>query len=404
MTKKFKYLNFLCLLMLIPTLFPPLTLHAASPTVSLTVDGVPYRSYTSLQEALNMVEPLSGTDFLIEIASGVVSDPSYIVQEQGKNLTIRPMPGANVTITNTIHVDGNALYSDSAGVMLQDLYFDFSAASSPSNCIFLTNAAGARSYVHNFVVSACSFKGIYGTTVALQSVAGGIRNISMIDCIGEDLHSPAQLRALAGTGWIENCNFTHTLEGINIYGPGNLDISNFYLKATTYAVRVGQAAGDVTTSGALTINNSILESASLTDGTLILRNNVPESVNIIHSNITNTATPSTAIQNTNAQIASSFIINIVESNIVGNITNIAVNSIRIIDSPNVPNGPVSVLPQPTNWWLLLLLFIPLGIIAGLLVFVLVSNILHIIICLSTGRPCRRRQGCPKKCKSPGCTR
>lgn len=367
--------------------FMPLTTFAASSSATLTVDGVLIGTFASVQQAVDLVETTPGSNFVIEVAEGTVSDPLNILQIPNKNVVLRPQAGATVTFTNTITIDGNGNLNSPETLLIEGFNFDFTAGT-PVECIYF-NLIPPRvgfCYPHNITINGCNFKGVFGTTVVVQSVTGGSRNIAIMNCTASDVHSLAQLKAVAGYAFIQNCIVSNSAEGgVNFYGPGDLIIDSCKFDVANYAVRSGQGAGVISNLGSVTVNNSILNSSSASDGTIVLRGDSTSNINIVHSNITNTNPAGAAIQNLNGASVDLYDIDIVESNITGQIMGINLSTITTIDDPNVPNGPVSVIEpiEPDNPFrdlLLLILSIPiLVIILVILALLLAILIIRLII-------------------------
>mgnify|MGYP000868878143 FL=1 len=329
--------------------FLPICTFAASPPATVTIDGTLDGTYASVQAAVDAIGPATGTNFVVEIAEGIVSDPLNILQLPGKNVVIRPQAGASVTFTNTITIDGNGNLASPETLLIQGLTFDFSEGTL-NNCIdfnLLPSRVG-HCYPHNVTINGCTFKGVFNEVVAVQSIPGGMRNIAIINCTATDMHSLAQLKAVSGYAFIQNCTLSNSAGGVNFYGPGNLIIDSCNLEAVNYAVRSGQGSGTISTLGSVNINNSILNSNSLGDGTIILRGDSTNNVNIVHSNITNGNPGGPVLQNLNAASVLLYEIDVVESNLTGQITGIDQSTITTIDDPNVPNGPVCITSGSDN--------------------------------------------------------
>jgi len=316
---------------------------AASPPATLTIDGVPVGSFPSVQAAVDAVTANPGTNFIIEVAAGTVSDPLNITQQPNKNVVLRPQSGATVTFTNTITIDGNGNLNNPETLLIEGFIFDFTAGT-PENCIDfnLIPPHIGFSYPHNVTINGCTFRGVYDTVVAVQSVPGGSRNIAIMNCTATDMHSLAQLKAVSGYAFIQNCTVTNASGGVNFYGPGNLIVDSCNFEVTDYAVRSGQSAGAIQTVGSVDINNSILKNNSASVGTVVLRGDSTNNINVIHTNLENAAAGGSVIQNINAASASLYDIDIVETNLTGQITGVDPSTITIIDDPNVENGPICV--------------------------------------------------------------
>ncbi len=346
-------------MLLVTYLLLPIHLSAASPAATLTVDETLIGSYPSVQEAVDAVTQTAGSRFVVEIAGVTLSDPLNITQQTGKDLSLYPQTGASVTVTNTITIDGNGNFYGAEGVLLQGLTFDMTASDSPANCIYF-NLIPPRTgycYPHNITINNCQFNGIEDVTVAVQSVAGGSRNIAITNCTADGMHSLAQLKAVAGYALIQNCIVTNSSAGVNFYGPANLLVDSSQFTVTGYAVRSGQGSGVISDNGSVTINNSILESSSTEDGVIVLRGDSTKNINILHSILTASATDGMVLQNLNAASSALYRITFSETDIGGLITGIDDAAITIIDDPNVPNGPVNIGPQPDIEWMIILLVV-----------------------------------------------
>jgi len=324
----------------------PNNASAASPPATLTVDGVPVGAYASVQDAVNAIELTPGVNFVVEIANGTVSDRLQILQHSGKNVVIKPQPGATVTFTNTITIDGNGNFNGSESVLIQGLIFDLSAGTL-EDCIdldFVDNPQppGRHCYAHNVTINGCTFKGVFDQVVALQSAPEGIRNIAIMNCTATDMHSLAQLKAVSGYAFIQNCTLTNSAGGVNFYGTADLYVDSCNFSVEGYAVRSGQGAAVPGSQGSVNINNSILKSTTSDVGTVVLRGGSPGDINIIHSIITNEA-DGPSIQNTVGGNASLFDIDIVETDMTGHLEQITPTTVTTIDDPNVKNGPVSII-------------------------------------------------------------
>lgn len=365
-------------MMIVCMLFLPTTkVYADSPPATLTIDGVLIDTYPSVQAAVDAVASYAGTDFVIEIAAGTVTDQLDIAQLPGKNVVIKPQTGAAVTFTNTIVIDGNGNLNSPETLLIQGLNFDFSSGAY-DNCIYFNFIAPRPGFVypHNITINGCSFSGVLGTTVAVQSVGGGSRNIAILNSTANNMHSLAQFRAVSGYALVQNCTLTNSENGVNFYGPGDLIIDSSNLEVQGYAVRSGQGLGNIINTGSVVINNSILTSSTEEDGTLVLRGDSTSNINILHSILTNTDPNGAAIQNLNGASIDLYNIKIVESDINGLITGINPDTIVIIDDPNVPNGPVNIGGDcPDDNLFLLILQIILRILMIILFIILIPLII-----------------------------
>lgn len=379
-------LCFLCLCSMTITTF------AVSPNATLIVDGNEVETFLSVQGAVDAIDSTGGNNFVIEIAEGTVSDAVYILQIPDKNIVLRPKPGASVTFTNTITIDGNSNYYGSETLLIQGFNFDFTSGAF-ENCIHfaLVPSRAAMdppplSYPHNITINGCTFKGVYGTTVAVQSLRGGSRNIAIMNCTATDIHSFAQLKAVAGYAFIQNCIVSNASEGgVNFYGTGDLTVDSCKFDVVGYAVRSGQ--NDPTLApilqGSVNINNSILNSNSSEFGTIVLRGESSNNINILHSILKNESAGGAVIENLYSDYEDEYDIDVVESDLTGEITNINLSTINTIDDPNIPNEPVSVIDEPEDQvrnLILFILLIPiLVIILVILVIVLAILIVRLVI-------------------------
>lgn len=357
--------------------FLPMEVYADSPPATLTVDGVFIGSYPSVQEAVDAVATTPGSNFVTEIAEGTVTDQLNILQLPDKNVVVKPQSGATVTFTNTIVIDGNGNLNGPETVLIQGLNFDLSSGT-PENCIYFNfiEPRPGFCYPHNITINGCNFSGVLGTTVAVQSVGGGSRNIAILNSTATNMHSLAQFRAVSGYAFVQNCILSNSENGVNFYGPGDLIIDSCQFDVQGYAVRSGQSSGTIITTGSVVINNSILTSSTTEDGTLVLRGDSTNNINIILSILTNTAVNGAAIQNLNAASEDLYNIKIVESDINGEITGINPATIVVIDDPNVPNGPVNIggdCPDDN------LIIIILQIILRILLIIILIILLPLII-------------------------
>jgi len=375
MKRKVAFLSILALLMC----FMPVISFADSPPATLTIDGVFFSEFPSVQEAVDAIEANAGTDFVVEIAAGTVTDPLDVTQYLDKNIVIRPQAGATVTFTNTINIDGGGHLDNSATLLIEGLNFDLTSGA-PQECIYFIKIPPDRPgncYPHNITINGCTFKGVYDYTVAVQSVPGGSRNIAIMNCTATDMHSLAQLKAVGGYALIQNCVLSNTAGGVNFYGEfGNLVVDSCKFDVTGYAVRSGQNSSDpVVDTGSVTINNSILNSTSPTIGTVVLRGDTTSNINILHSNITNADPAGWVLQNENTDYSGSFHIKLVESNILTEkITGIDLPTIDIIDDPNVPNGPVNITGNGSETTLIFLIaFMSVVIVVLLLIIFAVAG-------------------------------
>ncbi len=357
--------------------FLPIIASAISPEAILTADGILVDTYSSVQEAVNMVTQTSGNNFIIEVAGGMVTDPLNIVQQPNKNVVIRPQSGASVIFTNTITIDGNGNLNSPESLLIQGFSFDFSSGT-PANCIYfnLIPPRTGYGYPHNVIINGCNFKGVFNTTVAVQSVSGGSKNISIINCNAIDMHSLAQLKAVTGYAFIQNCNVSNSSASVNFYGVGDLIIDSCKFDVVGYAVRSGQSSGTISSAGSVTITNSLLNSSSMEDGTIVLRGDSTANINILHSNITNTNAEGSIIQNLNPASEGKYKINIVESNLTGQITGINPSIVTTIDDPNVQNGPICI----NNGSRGNLNFIIMILIIAILILLIIMSILIICKC------------------------
>jgi hypothetical protein len=363
----FLFILTLCLGML------PVLSFADSPPATLTIDGVFFSEFPSVQEAVDAIGANSGTDFVIEIAAGTVTDELQIIQQPLKNVVIRPQAGATVTFTNAIKIDGNGNYYHPETLLLEGLNFDLTSGA-PQECIYFIKIPPDRPgncYPHNITINGCTFKGVYGYTVAVQSVGGGSRNIAIMNCTANDMHSLAQLKAVGGYALIQNCVLSNSAGGVNYYGEeGNLVVDSCKLDVTNYAVRSGQDNSDpVVDTGSVTINNSILNSTSPTIGSVVLRGGSTSNIYILHSNITNADPAGSVLQNLNEGYEDDYNIKLVESNLASEqITGIDLQAIDTIDDPNVPNGPVNITGNgPDTTQIFLIAFLAVVIVVLLII-------------------------------------
>lgn len=345
MKRKFIYIISMAVFILAIGLFSlPNNASAASPPATLTVDGIPVGTYPSVQEAVDAITVTPGVNFVVEIADGTVTDPLNILQQTDKSVVIKPQPGADVTFTNTITIDGNGNFFGTESVLIQGLTFDFTAGA-PAECIDLdfVEVRTGQCYPHNITINGCTFTGVFDQVVAVQSVAGGMRNIAIMNCTATDMHSLAQLKAVSGYAFIQNCTLSNSSGGVNFYGTGDLTVDSCNFSVVGYAVRSGQGGpGPISSLGSVNINNSILTSNSLEDGTTVLRGDSTSNIKIIHSIVTNENADGPSIQNLNAASESLYDIDIVETDVTGQITGINPSTITIIDDPNVQNGPIFI--------------------------------------------------------------
>lgn len=360
----FLFILTLCLGML------PVLSFADSPPATLTIDGVFFSEFPSVQEAVDAIEANAGTDFVVEIAAGTVTDPLDVIQHLDKNIVIRPQAGATVTFTNTINIDGRGQLNNSATLLIEGLNFDLTSGTQ-QRCIYFVQIPpyAGNCYPHNITINGCTFKGIYDFTVAVDSVPGGSRNIAIMNCTATDMHSLAQLKAVSGYAFIQNCVLSNTAGGVNYYGnTGNLVVDSCKFDVTGYAVRSGQNVGNIADTGSVTINNSILNSNS-TIGTVVLRGDSTSNINILHSNITNADPAGWALENLNGASIDKYHIKLVESNVEGETTNIDPTTIVTIDDPNVPNGPVNITGNGTDISLIFLIAFLAVVIVVLLIII-----------------------------------
>jgi hypothetical protein len=348
--------------------FLPITAFAASPVATLTADGVPIGTYPSVQAAVDAVTLTAGSNFTVEIAEGTVTDPLYILQQPNKNVVLRPQSGASVVFTNTITIDGNGNLNSPETLLIQGFSFDLTSGT-PANCIYfnLIPPRVGYCYTHNVTINGCSFKGVFDTTVAVQSITAGIKNISIMNCTAADMHSLAQLKAVSGYAFIQNCILSNSSGGVNFYGVGDLVIDSCKIDVEGYAVRSGQGAGVITNTGSVTINNSILNSNLVDVGTVVLRGDSTDNINILHSNITNNAA-GPFIQNLNPASEALYNIKIVESNVTGEIAGIDLPTITTIDDPKVQNGPVCINNGSNNIIILSIIIILLIVLCAYFVY------------------------------------
>jgi len=351
----------------------PVASFADSPPATLTIDGVPAGTFPSVQAAVDAVEANAGTNFVIEIAAGTVTEELNIKQQANKNVVIRPQPGATVTFKNTINIDGSGDIDSPETLLIEGLHFDLTGTT-VANCIFIPSFSPVHNYAHNVTINGCTFKGEFNSVaqVAVRVEANaGARNLAIMNCTATNLHSLGQLYAVSGYAFIQNCIVSNGSEGgVNYYGTADLIVDSCKFDVQTYAVRSGQSSGQPS-SGSVTINNSVLNSNSATDGTVVLRVESTRNINIIHSNITNAAAgPSLQALN-----SSGFDIDIVESNMVGEIPSSDSNTITIIDDPNVPNGPVNITGNGGNTaYIFLIVFLSVAVVILLLILLAILGI------------------------------
>lgn len=366
-----KFKAFLLAVISFVILLVPVNVKAASPSATLIIDGTVQGDYNTVQEAIDQVTLLPGIDFIIEISEGVLSDSINIIQQTGKNLTLRPKANATVTITNTVNIDGNGNLASEEALVIQGFTFDFTSGTAVE-CIYfkLIDRDTGFCYAHNVTINGCTFIGIEGTTVAVQSIPGGMRNISMMNSTGENLHSILQLKAVSGYLFVQNVTLTNSENGINFYGTANVLIDSSNISVNGYAFRSGQGNDPIEQASSITINNSILQSNSTEDGTVVFRGRSPANVYITHSDITNTN--GAAFQNLVDASKEDFNIWIVESNITGQFTNID-DTIRTVDDPNVPNGPLNINITNNSTVVIVLFFIIVLLVLTLIIMAFLVN-------------------------------
>lgn len=279
----------------------PLKALAASPEATLTIDGGTSIIFSSVQEAVNHVQDptTSGSDFVIEIATGVVTAPLDIIQQADKNLTIRPLTGADVTFTNTINIDGAGRHAGEERFLLERIRFDMTAGTI-SECVYfkLIGRTTGYCYPHNITINDCHIIGVEDDTVGVQSVGGGSYDIAITNCTADGMHSLAQLKAVNGYALIQNCVLKNSSGGVNFYGDADLIVDSCQFTVKGYAVRSGQnAVLSVLNVGSVIINNSILESSSSQDGVIVLRGGSSKYIRVVHSIITASNANGMALQN-----------------------------------------------------------------------------------------------------------
>lgn len=369
------------LLLTICLCFVPFNSAAASPEATLSIDGGTPVPYPSVQAAVDAVAAApSGTDFVIEIAEGTVDEVLNILQQPDKNVVIKPQPGATVTFTNTIVIDGNGNLLGSDTLLIQGLNFDLSSGT-PENCIDFTHVPSkiGNVYPHNITINGCTFKGVFDKTVAVQSDGGGSRNIAIMNCTADTMHSLAQPKAVSGYMFVQNCTLTNSSGGVNFYGIGDLTIDSCNFNVEEYAVRSGQSSGAEQTVGSVNINNSVLNSKSPTVGTVVLRVTSTDNINIIHSDLTNTS-GGPVLQNLNTTKPDRYKIDVVESNLDGQIADINTATITTIDDPNVENGPVCINVNPDNGSVPIT---PVVVVMLVATFIILALILVLAVYLTT---------------------
>jgi len=368
MKHKFIYISAFILILFIL----PFTASAQSPEATLTIDGVLFDTFPSVQEAVDAVTANPGTNFIIEVAAGTVSDPLNITQQPNKNVVLKPQTGASVTFTNTITIDGNGNLASPETLLIQGFIFDFTSDTSPDECIYF-NLIPPRvgfCYPHNITINGCTFRGIFDKTVAVQSIPGGSRNIAIMNSTATDMHSLAQLKAVSGYAFIQNCVVNNADGGVNFYGTGNLIVDSCNFNVVGYAVRSGQSAGAIQNVGSVSVNNSILNSNSASVATIVLRGDSTSNINIIHSNLTNANATGSVIENLNGASVDLYNIDIVESNITGPITNINPTTIKTIDDPNVENGPINITNGSNSVLIAVIVVLSILLIILLLAFLI----------------------------------
>ncbi|MGI6279201.1 MAG: hypothetical protein ACOYJS_01405 [Acutalibacteraceae bacterium] len=376
--KIYIFLLFICL-----WFFPIKTYSASPPATLLRGDGSLVGAYASVQEAVDAIAVTAGDSFIVEIAEGTVTDSLDILQQPNKSVVIRPESGASVVFTNTITIDGNGNIGNPETLLIQGFSFDFTSGAF-ENCIYfnLIPPRTGHCYPHNVTINGCNFTGIFDTTVAVQSIPGGLRNISITNCTATNMHSLAQLKSVSGYAFIQNCVLSNSSGGVNFYGTGDLVVDSCNLSVEGYAVRSGQGSGAIQNIGSVTINNSILNSNSSEDGTIVLRGTSADIINIFHSNITNAS--GAIIQNLNAASAGLYKITISESNLSGNISGVTLSTVNIIDDPNVQNGPICINNGSDNSIVIAAVII--------VIFILVSLVAYCICRCFRSRRCRKYFG------------
>lgn len=377
----------ICIIILMAFIFmcliPNSILAASPPAKLLRGDGTLVGDYASVQAAIDAVTVTAGDSFIVEVAEGTVTDPLNIIQQPNKSVVVRPEAGAEVIFTNTIFIDGNGNFNGPETLLIEGFIFDFSSGVIADCISFVVIPPNVgMSYPHNITINGCTFTGVFDTTVAVQSVPGGSRNIAITNCTATNMHSLAQLKAVSGYAFIQNCVVSNSAGGVNFYGTGNLIVDSCNFEVEGYAVRSGQGAGAIQNVGSVLINNSILNSNS-TVGTVVLRGDSTSNINIVHSNLTNGG--GSVIQNLNGASIDDYNITISESNLTGDITGINPITVYVIDDPNVVNGPICIINESNGNMLVTILVLSL--------FVLLAAIVVCLLCRPNS--CGKKDDCKK---------
>jgi len=110
-----------------------------------------------------------------------------------------------------------------------------------------------------------------------------------------------------------------------------------------------------------------------------LRGDSTSNINILHSDITNSNSDGAAIQNLNLASIGLYDIDIVESNLTGQITGIDPATITTIDDPNVKNGPVYINGNGQDNSLVDLIKTIFAFIIAILIAVIVFPLIIVLI-------------------------
>lgn len=187
--------------------------------------------YTTLQAAVDDAYANMTGDVTINLTSDITA---YTVIKQKANLNLT-IDGNNKTYTiyGQIFIDGMGRSSGTETLTITGVNFEGDGTGagfySGNNAVFVSIPGlkksgapyyrNANNYAHNVTVSNCSFV----STSATKNIAGfkienggGVGyNTTLINVVGDNLHSLAQINSTDKGGAITNCSATNTKSFIN---------------------------------------------------------------------------------------------------------------------------------------------------------------------------------------------
>lgn len=168
-----------------------------------------------------------------------------IPQEKNVNFTI---DGGGHEYKGTILVDGGSSAHDGAGIVIQNVTFVVEdSVTSGDSCIYLGKSGDNNTrYTNNVTIKNCRFIGTsdyaYNNIAAIRTFTGGDKNLSVVDCVAEGIHSLLQIHNIKGKLTVSGCEMK-TKNGMNLNNCTNVEIDDCTVDVLGYGARFGVATG-----------------------------------------------------------------------------------------------------------------------------------------------------------------